>query len=237
MALIEVINDANTVLIDDNYSNMCLASSGILTLYYNSPGSGGNSDMNFISYTGGANEFPQLVLELSGSVAVAQVFNTRSGNTWIWSIAFLSAYYGYQVNYYVLSVPSSVADAGGMLQLRDGNEKLVFDSNLKYMAVKGLCSPSQNSNINLNMAPERRYGVLASSTGWTRMFQRANPLEPAAPYTYLTQNASLLHYRSGTNIVSSNGIHQQGTVKVDNPGNLGSRAGTARLIILDITNF
>ncbi|WP_122663489.1 hypothetical protein [Pseudomonas viridiflava] len=236
MALIEVINDANTVLVDDNYSNMCLALSSSLRLTNsgNTDGSG-DGDMNSISYTAAANEYPQLVLELSG-LRAAQIFTSKSGNTWTWYIAFRISDYGSTLNYHVMTIPSAVPNANGLLQLFDASGKLVFDSNLRYLKITGSYSPSQNSNINAGMDPAKKYGVLASSSGWSRMFQRSNPLEPAPPYSFIYSNASLIHRRVGTNIVSASVIHQQGNSRVDNPGSMNSQ-GTARILLLDITNF
>lgn len=228
---IEVINDAGSVLIDDNYLNLTLALKGAFVLTMTSG----------FAYTEFTYTSPEpsvmMALELT-DIRIGHLSSSRSGNTWTFNVQFNPAYAGRTVTFYIFTIPSAVADAGGIIQLRNAANQLTFDSNLKYMRVEGFYSTTlNNSNVATTMRDTRKYAVSMVKTCWWNQHIRANPLEYAPPYTFMDAAAVGLLARSGSTLVCEYRATQQSRNQSDlaDQWTRGSNVGQALLI--DVTNF
>jgi len=233
MALIEITNDAYTVLIDDNYSNACLAQKSQLLL------SSGTDLVDcyqvVLNYT--TSEVPHLALELN-DIVIGAVFTMRSGNTWSWYIFFRKAYVNRTINYYIFTVPSQVANANGLVQLFDGTGKIVFDSNLNYMMVKGFYQgPAGNAAIGSDLVSGRTYAAIAVQPFVMRTHIMSPPAQASPPYNFLDVNAVGMFARSGNSIIAPTGVTQSGNNLSDNPGNQNYSSGNPRVLVVDVTGF
>jgi hypothetical protein len=232
MALIEVINDANTVLIDDEYSNACLALKGSLTL---SAGVDATDCYQVqLSYTSADN--PMLALELN-DIQVAATYTTRSGNTWTWYIFFRKAYVNRTLTYYIFTVPSAVADANGLVQLFDATGKLVFDSSLKYLRVKNFYDGPATGNMGTDLVTGRTYAAIAVRPFWSSLHMLNPPAQGSPPYTFLDVNGVGLFYRSGNNLVTAGATTFNANSSSATNTTWSYNSGNPAVLLVDVTGF
>lgn len=234
MALIEVINDHGTVLIDDNYSNATLVTKGQITLQ---PTPAGTTNY-YVEINWTSAQPVMLALELTGA-QVQHLFTNRSGNNWNFVIHFNGDQRGAVVPYYIFTIPSAIPNAGGMVQLFNAAGQIVFDSNLKYMRVHGFFPTTlNNSTVECGMAAGRVYAVVSVMGCYFNMHQRANPLEYAPPYTFNDISGTGLLSRSGTAMVCTYKATATYTnQKSDRNEAWNRQVPNGQALIIDVTNY
>lgn len=232
MALIEIINDAYTVLIDDNYSNACMAVKGSLGLTAGVDA----QDCYQVQINYSSVAVPQLALELN-DIQIAATFTARSGNTWSWYIFFRKAYVNRSINYYIFTVPSQVG-GNGLVQLFDATGKLVFDSGLKYLLVKNFYQGAPGNNIlGSDLVSGRTYAAIAVAPHVSSQHLQTPAGQPAPPYQFLDVNALGLYYRSGNGIYHAGAITYNGLNFSDDPSSNNTNSGNTRVLLIDVTGY
>jgi len=158
MALIEVIGDDNYVLIDDTFKNMIFAEKKVVSF----PVVGGtySGSVTTVSYTSTEESFP--LLAINSSFLCSQTRCTRSGNTWTWGLSCNSSGVGQSAEVYIFHIPQAVPDAGGLLQLFNGSESIVFDSNLKYMKMEKQLFMTMDNATSTAVTAGRKYAAVHS---------------------------------------------------------------------------
>jgi hypothetical protein len=235
MALVEIINNAGTVLIDDNYSNACLSARGSLTLGSTFAGNG-NCYVTTLTITSA--QLPMLALELS-DVPLSHFYTQVSNTTWTFTIFHPKNYAGRVINYYVFSIPSLVGNAGGQLQLFNAAGQLVFDSNLKYMRVfKFYATTLNNATIASDLTAGRVFAAVSVIACSYRMHQR-NPSDPGttAPYMYIDASNLILLTRSGNSLVSQNYTTDNSSGYSDDQNYYTESVNNGRVLLIDVTNY
>jgi hypothetical protein len=236
MAMIEVINDAGTVLIDDNYSNACLAAKGAVTL--TTLPMGNNSACYRTEITFVSAQLPMLALELNG-IQVIHSFTTLSGNTWTFTLVHPKAYAGSVLNYYIFSIPSLVANAGGLVQLFNAAGQLVFDSNLKYMRVFNFYATTlANATLATNLTPGRVFAAVTVMACSYRMHIQ-NPIQSGLgpPYMYIDASTMSVLFRSGNSLVTQNYTTDNNNGDTDRPDWYTESVDNGRVMLIDVTNY
>lgn len=153
---IEIINDANTTLIDDNYANLILVSTGTFMPARES-GQGYAGGLATVTYTALEGEYPLIAVESQAAFCMQSV--SISGNTYTFRIVFDTAGVGVAQRYYIFSLPTVVPDAKGLIQTRDANGRLVFDSSLDYMRAVYFSAVSTPGNV-VTLPTGRRYAAV-----------------------------------------------------------------------------
>ena len=238
---LEIIGDSGSTLIDDSYMNMVLAVKGGLVL--TQTGSGTYSYYTQFTYTS-TEPSVLMALELE-TTPVGHLSSSRSGNTWTFTVHFNPADLGKVISYYIFTIPPAVADAGGMMQLRDASGRLTFDSNLKYMRVEGFYQIDGTGGsetgqlVPSGMSPSRSYAAIAVTARYHNHHQLWPPggLQIGNPWTFMDAGYVGVHSRSGANIFSINKITQQGSSSAYNSDQWFRGNYIARLLVIDVTNF
>lgn len=234
MALIEIVNDANTVLIDDSYSNAALLSKGSVVLTNTFAGSG---DAYQTKITATSSDVLMLALELN-DIKVVHLTTTRSGNTWTFNLIHLRSYAGRTLNYFLFSIPSNISNAGGMVQLFDANGKIVFDSNLKYMRLSGVYPTKlQNSNNLVANVGSGSYAHISSATCYYNQHMPWGPGAPNPPYQFLDIAATNVFYRTNNSIYSDYVQTDGGIRNSDSTASWIRQIKDGLSMIVDVTNY
>ena len=232
---LEIIGDSGSTLIDDSYMNMVLAVKGGLVLA--PTGSGTYSYYMQFTY---ASAEPSVLMALElGSIPVGHLSSSRAGNVWTFTVHFNPADVGKSIAYYIFTIPPAVPDAGGIMQLRNAANQLTFDSNLKYMRVEGFYQIDSASTVATGMQAAKAYAAIAVTARYYNMHQLwpPGPSQIGHPWTFMDAGYVGVHSRSGGSIVSANKITQQSSSTADNTNQWTRGNTTARLLVIDVTNF
>lgn len=233
---IEIIGDSGSTLIDDSYMNMVLAVKGGLVL---AP-TGSGTYSYYIQFTYVSAE-PSVLMALElGAVPVGHLSSSRAGNVWTFTVHFNPADVGKSIAYYIFTIPPAVMDAGGMMQLRNAANQLTFDSNLKYMRVEGFYEASGGAaqSIATGMQPSRAYAaVCVMARYYTQHLLWPPGGQVAAPWRFMDSGYVGLQSRSGTSLVAEIKITQQSSGQSDTSAQWTRGNSTARLLVIDVTNF
>ncbi len=160
MAAIEIVGDDNHVLINDEYKNMILVEKK--KVYFEvSPWEMMKGATADVTYTSGLSTPPILALN-SGFPVVAQSLK-RTGNTYIWNITAAAAGRGGTCEAYIFHLPDEVPDAHGLVQIRNENSVLVFDTNLEYAKVERSFEYELNKQLYMDVPADRKYAAVTSS--------------------------------------------------------------------------
>lgn len=239
MAFIEILNDANTVLIGDDYSNGCVARRGTITLTPQETASMITTSMMRFSLALPGGAFPILALGLN-DIPITHMFTEVSGSTFTWTLYFDKNYAGRVLDYYVFMIPSSVGSAGGILQMWNGDGLLTFDSNLQYMRVTAFLqlTTAVNETLAAGMVDGRVYALVCAQAP----FNNRHLLNPpggqvGAPYRFLDTSDTWCFTRSGANLVKSfkNIYTNQTQSDTSNQSQAGSAYGV--MMVVDVTNY
>lgn len=137
MALIEVINDSGSVLIDDNFASYAIITKGTASTSF----LGANNQ--FDHYSGGMTQGCGVVVScpdpgsgecfmaFRSAANVAMKYQWRSGGTMFF---FLSSNSPASVAYYIFA-PANLVGGNGILQLFNAAGQKTFDSGLQYSRV------------------------------------------------------------------------------------------------------
>lgn len=158
MAQIEIIGDDNYVLINDEFMNMIFVEKK--TVYFPPVGGTYSGAVATVSYTSSDSEFP--LIAINSSFLCSQTRCTKSGNTWTWGLACNSAGVGGTAEVYILHLPKSVPNAGGLVQLFNAQGVLVFDSNLRYMKMEKQLFMTMDNPTSTPVTPGRKYAAIHS---------------------------------------------------------------------------
>lgn len=235
---LEIIGDSGSTLIDDSYMNMVLAVKGGLVL---AP-TGSGTYSYYIQFTYVSSE-PSVLMALElGATPVGHLSSIRSGNVWTFTVHFNPADVGKSITYYIFTIPPAVADAGGMMQLRNAANQLTFDSNLKYMRVEGFYQIDNTGGgagqlVATSMLASRTYAAITVTGRYFTIHQLYPPMQVGPPYVFLDAATVGVHSRSGANIASANKTTQQTQGQSDNSAQWTRGNSIARLLVLDVTNF
>lgn len=215
---IEVINNASTVLIDENYSNLAVRASGTLTASTASTGrvtlasSGLNSPMFAIAPS--AQQFSVVRFNSTTGDIVIQGRNlTQSTN----------------FPYYIFDLPvASSVNAG--LKVYNASGVLTFDSNLKYARVVDVFGGSAEANWAgaRTYTSGRTYAVVELNQAFTRTTANLG----GGTYEYTARRSSL---KVVSNVVTTGFIT---TYVKTGPTNLPAITNNAaRFAVLDVTGY
>lgn len=233
MALIEVINDANTVLIDDEYSNAALLLKGSVTLTNQYAGQG---DCYLTQITMNSSDVLMLALELN-DIKVIHLTTTRSGNTWTFNLLHLKAFAGRALTYYLFSIPSNISDAGGLLKLYNSSGSIVFDSNLKYLRIQGFYTTKLSGSNTVATVDSRKYAHIAVMACYYNQHQPFGPQPPSPPYSFLDIAAQNVFYRQGNTIYTEYATSDSGIRNSDSTFSWIRNVGEGRSMIVDVENY
>lgn len=152
MAFIKVNNDHNQILIDDNFQNY----QHVITSQYSfliHDGWGWRDNTSPFLYTGHADSKPMVaILSDGGGTIPIPMSVARSGNT------FRFTFYGRRVSegktgkILVFDLPPENQPATGLIQLRDANGRITFDSDRKYMKVIDTMTANRSLDVPQNTA-------------------------------------------------------------------------------------
>ncbi|MFP1868698.1 hypothetical protein [Lonsdalea quercina] len=194
MAFIRVVNDFGSVLIDDNYMNIRLASKGELSLTRDDQG-----DHQDVSYTATHSSYPPLIALRCSSHRVTVVRTLRDGDTYTFRVGFMIGPDGTSPaiasgNFYIFdSAPTSIKRIGNLC-LRNSTGNVVYDSGYDYLSVIEILSlpgfdNSQQEEIIKNYDSDKQYAVVTVSQGFYWSFESqyedvANYYETDITYMY-----------------------------------------------------
>lgn len=236
MALIQILNNADTVLIDDNYSNACVALRGSVMLVPG-PDSTAGLAADYIDITYTSSITPMLGLEMT-DIKAACIHTTRSGNSWTFRIYFHKDYYNRALNYLIFTIPSAVQSGGGIVQLFDETGTLVFDSNLRYLRISGFyTTPSTTATVASDLSTARTYAAINVVPYYYRQHIRRDPSIPGPPYQFIDANAVTLYSRSGSSLSSTLVTTYQRVNNSDLPGGYIDDVKNGRLMLVDVTGY
>lgn len=162
MALIEIIGDDNHVLINDSYKNIILANRGRVTFAkFDSSAStlGGYAEYSFTLSEGYT---PVLAMRSGFSVATDTV--TVANGIIRWRFLCEAAGIGGQMDVFIFYLPSTVQDAGGLVQLFNAQGELVFDSNLRYAKMEQQINYRFETGLSAQLRPGRTYAIAQTLT-------------------------------------------------------------------------
>ena len=239
MAFIEILNDANTVLIGDDYSNGCVTRRGTITLTPQESFSMIATSMMNFSLTLPSGAFPILALGLN-DIPITHMFTGVSGSTFTWTLYFDKNYAGRALDYYIFMIPSSVGSAGGILQMWNGDGLLTFDSNLQYMRVTAFLqlTTAVNETLAAGMVDGRAYALVCAQAPFNNRHLMNPPNQGGAPpYRFLDTSDTWCFTRSGANLVKSfkNIYTSQNQSDQSAQWQAGSAYGV--MMVVDVTNY
>lgn len=238
MAFIEILNDANTVLIGDDYSNGCVARRGTITLTPQEAASMIATSMMKFSLTLPGEAFPILALGLN-DIPITHLFTEISGSTLTWTIYFDKNYAGRVLDYYVFMIPSSIGSAGGILQMWNADGLLTFDSNLQYMRVTSFLSltTAVNETLAAGMVDGRVYALVCAQAPFNNRHMQNPPSQGSAPYRFLDASDTWCFTRSGANLVKSFKNIYTNQTQSDTPTQWQAGSAYGVMMVVDVTNY
>lgn len=182
---LDIRNAANTVLIDDDYSNFGLALSGAGTL--------GRVDVRAENVCGAIDIYYQPPSTASMPViAIRPVQNVPmvvgrmqvSNGVYHWRVHCST--YNVQVEYWIFNIPSQIPNSGGIFQTWNAQGVLVFDSNFKYLKIVDF--------INRSLNPE------PPATGWSPVYYPAGRKYAFICLTYCNSFRTFTYERPPGNV-------------------------------------
>lgn len=151
MAAVQILNNSNTVLIDDEYSNLVLATKSWAPFAGN---------VATIDYAQGSGDLPLIAFRSSSPVALGSVTKPNAVTYRFTAYKALSDPAA-SVEYYIFHLPHALPSANGLVQLFNGAGRLVFDSNLKYFRLALLEHLTSMSTRSWTLPAGRAYAVAA----------------------------------------------------------------------------
>lgn len=228
---IEIINDYNTVLIDSTYSNLCLLQKGTATF----TNSGFNAGVATVTVTVKATSVPTLAIRSSFPCTVG--YRTRNGTSYTFLIYGSTPSIGQSCEYYVFATPDDLGDTGGLVRVYDKNEKIVFDSNYKYMRLTGFYQFTLTWGGAVE-AVGRKWAVVPLAPGLRSLSRNENPTPP--PFQYVVTDDYLGYKFTGKNITAERFITriQSRSSSSMLPDWAQSYAqSTVGVMLVDVTNY
>lgn len=171
MAQIAIYNDANTILIDDEYVNNTLVSKYSLQFgptitvgfgfYYNFS----------ITTPSAYGQYPPIVAlyKSDGFIAIGRILTTRSGDDWVRTYKIVGdVTNSNNFELFVFGIPQQSVGVGeGLVVLRNAQGQVTFDSGLKYLRVvdfidyRGM-NRYGSASLTKSYKPGRKYAFIYS---------------------------------------------------------------------------
>lgn len=237
MAYIEIVNDHNTILIDDNFVNLCLIQRGQLALS-NQTNAGRYTTLYYESDTAYS---PLLALQIPWPHTVLAY--KRTGNLHEWLIAGAATAAG-TYDYFIFDVPRKLAGTGDLVCWNEQGE-VTFDSAGKYMRVAGFYQVGYNDNMGSAALPAgRAYAIVHSGSAW-RSEERllpsppnpANPNSPG-PWLYAKEQEIQGMYVSGNTINWQRFLYTGGQVQhATAREGYAFRSDRGAAMVIDLTGY
>ncbi|KAF1016167.1 MAG: hypothetical protein GAK31_01655 [Stenotrophomonas maltophilia] len=240
MAFIRIRNDKSTVLIDDEYVNLCVAEKGTFVL---SNVTNVGARFGTISYTSSSPYPPMLALQFPYFHTVTAY--TRSGNTHTWHVSAASAAGGNQGTYFVFDVPAARLPGTGLVVLRNAQNQVTFDSDGRYMRVDGFFQnqmTDQPGSAGLIAGPT--YAVVHAGAAFFNQRRLApsppNPGNPSAPgpWFYIDDAQQFGYAVSGAQLSWSRFPYGGGQTQLPR-ADMGFSVSSARgaAMVIDVTGY
>lgn len=195
-----------------------------------------NTYASSITYTSGG-EVPLLALDLT-DIRVVHFSTTRAGNTFTFSLIYRKDYAGRTLAYSIFTIPSAIGGAGGIVQLFNPAGQLVFDSNMKYMRVKGFYASGPGTDANpavlgSDLDAGRAYGIIQSVVPFMNQSIYRDPVDRT---TKIYFNATNMFWRVSNQLQSGSISTYSAVNDADGPPYVHNVDKGVALVI-DITNF
>lgn len=166
---LQVLNDNGDIVIDEEYRNFALKSSGSATM--GSTDIGGTATIYTVAIAVSGCTTPMLALKSSNYVSVLGV--NVSGGTYTWTVSSNVASFSF--DWYVFDVAEVPADTFG-LAIYNSAGALVFHSSNKAMRVVRSDDAGTGGTGGIALTSGRTYAVIQGANGWrARNFYRAGP--------------------------------------------------------------
>ncbi|WMJ68734.1 hypothetical protein [Stenotrophomonas sp. 24(2023)] len=240
MAFIRIKNDSSTVLIDDEYVNLCVAEQGVFVL---SGTTSVGARFGTISYTSNSPYPPMLALQFPYFHTV--VAYTRLDNTHTWHVSAASAAGGRQGTYFIFDVPAARLPGTGLVVMRNAQGEATFDSDGRYMRVDGFFQNQMTDQPgSADLVPGRTYAVAHASAAFFNERRLApsppNPGNPSAPgpWFYIDDAEQFGYAISGAQLSWGRFPYHSGQFQLPRPG-MGSsvRSSRAAAMVIDVTGY
>lgn len=239
MALISVVGDAQTVLLDDQYTNMCVYAQGVATFAAagTSTGSAGGRAYVTVQITPG--QLPMIAF--NSTFPVAQRLVSIQGNLVTFSLMCAASGIGRTAEYYVFYLPKNVPDAKGLLQIYNENASLVFDSSLKYARILGTKTIDYHSGTQSHAFPTNKKLAVCSALVAGNGYKASVPGSAPIGYRDVQVQSAFLEYYVGNGVVYSEQVfdfarfYRESATSALNPWTAYSLKGY--FLVLDVTGY
>lgn len=240
MAFIRIRNDRSTVLIDDEYINLCVAEKGTFVL---SGATNVGARYGTITYTSSSPYPPMLALQFPFFHTVTAY--SRSGNTHTWQVSAVSDADGSQGTYFVFDVPTARLPGTGLVVLRDAQNQVTFDSDGRYMRVDGFFQ-NRMTDVpgSVGLAGGRSYAVGHAASAFFNERRLApsppNPANPSAPgpWFYIDVAEQLGYAISGSQLSWSRFNYRGGQIQLARPDmGYSTRSERGAAMVIDVTGY
>lgn len=228
---IEIINDFGTVLIDAGFENLSLFSKGEATVLAAAGGAG------YVDISASIANGQMPIIAIRSSFYATVAYTSASSTVFTARIVSEQLSVGQQLSYYVFSIPINVPDAKGLLQVRNSENKLIFDSNLDYFRCIGFY-PNSASWSDFLIPPGKTVAYVPTQPGLRSLSRNENPTPP--PFRYVVTDDYVGYRVSGGRIQRNRFITQiqQRTSNSALPDWAASYASPeSGLLIADVTGY
>lgn len=227
MALIEVLNDSGSVLIDDEYSNLVLATKGTVSF---------SGNVATIDYSSADGAMPLLAIRSSFYVALFSIARPSS-SIYRFTLYKATDEPGASVDYFLFHLPHAVQSAGGIVQLFNAQGRLVFDSNLKYFRMAMIDQITDMAGRSWALPSGRSYAVCAPCPVYSSVNAPVGPQPPPnVPYLAL---ATAYGYRVANNLIQGGQVTVFASSSICPNGQCGWQYFNlnASMMVVDVTGF
>lgn len=235
----QVIGASGVIQIDQYFSNLALIAKGTLTLGPGTPPFGAFGEHYSCAATVNLStdlEFPIIAIKSTdAAICLAQWSSTANsgGVSTQWTAGFYAKYdqAGKSFTYYIFDRPKPIASTGG-LEIFDGDSKLLFNSNYKYLKIAAIATYQYSEGPKTVSLPAgREYAAVIVAPCRTALGYKLgdNTLMDDRTYfgTVMTSSSCII-----SNVTTSHThIASTGPAAYTNTGMVGS------MLIADVTNF
>lgn len=239
MAFIEVINDAGTILIDDNYVNLCLRQKGVLSF----PGTTNAGRYVELSYDSPTGWSPLLAINFAHPHTVLAYL--RNGNTHKWLVVCPASAGAATGTFYVFDLPQLTLPGTGAIVLWNEQGQVTYDSDGKYMRCRDVIQNAISDQAgSRDYAGGRTYAVVHSSAAYYNELRLGpsppNPVNPNSPgpWRYVRVNEPFGYSVQGGRVAWQRFTYEGGEVQ-----RASSREGynfsstRAACMVLDVSGY
>ncbi|WP_392738227.1 hypothetical protein AB3M75_16610 [Serratia ureilytica] len=243
MAFIRVLNDWGSVLIDDSFMNIRLASKGNLSMNRDVD----EGDYQDINYTATNPEYPPLLAIRCTSHRATIVRTLKVGNNYTFRIGYMSGLdpsnpSNVTGQFYIFDSAPKTNSRIGNLCLRNSVGQVVFDSGYDYMNVvdmvylPGFDNGSQ-PQTNKTYPTDKEYAAVTVSQGYFWSF--SSSYDDVGKYweTDITYMFSGVVFSGNTALFQGGVFHSQYLQSQSSQGQGNSQSGLGVYMIIDVTGL